>query len=139
MKNELKYYRIGVSILLFIVGFNAIFAGMLLILEPEGTTIGLPSELLRFSPFKDFLIPGICLFVLNGVANIAVAVLALIKFRHYPKLITIQGIVLLLWIVTQMIFLREANALQLLMLTLGMIFILVGEFLDENKYPFGRR
>lgn len=137
MKNDIKYYRIGVSILLFIIGINAIFAGMLLMLEPDGTIIGLTPYILRFSPFKDFFIPGLFLFVLNGIANIVVAVLVLIKFKHYPRLITIQGMVLLLWIVMQMLFLREANIIQLVVLGLGMALILVGEIVTENKNPFG--
>lgn len=137
MNNAMNIYRVSVIILLFVIGLSAVFTGILLMLEPDGKIIGLSTEILSFSPFSDFFIPGIFLFMLNGIANIVAAVLALIKIQHYPRLITLQGIILLLWIVVQMMFLQEANALQLLMLIVSMVFIVIGEFLEEGKNPFG--
>jgi hypothetical protein len=136
MKNSFNTRLIAI-ILLIIIGLNAIYAGANLMLHPDGTTIALPPEILRFSPFADFFIPGAFLFLFIGISNIVVAILAFMNIKYYPRLITLQGIILLFWIVMQMMFLREVNILQLIILSLGMALILIGEFLSENKNPFG--
>lgn len=137
MENNTNVYQLIVITLLIVIGLNATYAGLNLMLYSDGTALGLPLEILHFSPFADFFIPGVFLLLFNGISNIVVAFMALKNIKYYPRFITLQGIILLFWIVMQMIFLREANALQLIVLCLGMVLILLGEFLNENKDPFG--
>lgn len=67
-----------IALLLFL-GISAIGGGLFLIISPSGKLIGnLPLSILSHSPFADFLIPGIILFVVLGVWPCVVAV-ALIK------------------------------------------------------------
>jgi hypothetical protein len=53
--------------LLALVGSNAIIAGLLLVLGPDGHFLRLPPEDLRGSPFPDFLVPGLALAGLGGL------------------------------------------------------------------------
>lgn len=64
--------------LLAILGLGAIFGGGVLIISPSGKLLGMPLSLLNNSPFNNFLIPGIILFSVLGIAPIGL-IMALIK------------------------------------------------------------
>ena len=55
-------------LLLAFLGVSAIGGGGALIISPSGKLLGgLPLSILKNSPFADFLIPGIILFVVLGI------------------------------------------------------------------------
>jgi hypothetical protein len=59
--------NILISLLLFL-GLSAMGGGSLLIISPSGKLLGgLPLSILEHSPFSDFLIPGIILFLILGL------------------------------------------------------------------------
>ena len=64
-------------ILLMFNGISAIYGGWSLIKDPSGGLLQMPLENLHNSPFKDYLIPGIILFVFNGLFSLAIFVLTL--------------------------------------------------------------
>ncbi|WP_192348777.1 hypothetical protein [Algoriphagus sp. Y33] len=65
--------------LLLFLGVGALGGGALLIISPSGELLGgLPLSILDQSPFNDFLIPGIILFLILGISPCLLAV-ALIK------------------------------------------------------------
>ena len=57
-------------VLLIFLGLGALFGGGALILSPSGELLKMPLSLLKGSPFSIYLIPGIILFVVLGVAPI---------------------------------------------------------------------
>lgn len=70
--------NILIALLLFL-GLGAIGGGAFLIISPSGKLIGgLPLSILEHSPFTDFLIPGIILFLILGIAPCLIS-LALIR------------------------------------------------------------
>ena len=80
--------RIVAIVLLFIVALNALAAGYSFITDPSGNGLGFSTVYLRTSaPFKNFLIPGIFLFVVNGILSLTISVLAIFKVKNYQKLI----------------------------------------------------
>jgi hypothetical protein len=60
-------------ILQFMLGIGAFFGGGALVLSPDGTLLRMPMELLRYSPFHSFLIPGIILLSVLGVLPLITA------------------------------------------------------------------
>jgi hypothetical protein len=65
--------------LLTFLGISAIGGGGTLIISPSGKLLGgLPLSLLENSPFKDFLFPGIILFLVLGISP-CLLIYALIK------------------------------------------------------------
>jgi len=54
--------------LLVFLGIGAIGGGGILIISPTGKLIGMPLSVLNKSPFELFLIPGIILFSVLGIA-----------------------------------------------------------------------
>ena len=58
-------YNILVSLLLVFNGVGALIGGWLLITQPDGSALKLSLDLLKHTPFHNFLIPGIILFVVK--------------------------------------------------------------------------
>ena len=70
--------------LLAFLGSSAIGGGGALIISPSGKLLGgLPLSILKNSPFADFLIPGIILFVVLGLFPVML-ILALYKKTRSP-------------------------------------------------------
>jgi hypothetical protein len=85
MLNKPLYKKMKIDItkyifyfLLSFLGTGAIFGGAVLILSPGGRFFGMPLSLLKNSPFHDFLIPGVILFLALGLTPVLVTI-ALIK------------------------------------------------------------
>lgn len=125
--------RLIAILLLLLTGLNAIVAGALFIISPDGSLMGMSLSALRFSPFADFLVPGIVLFTVNGCFNIIVALLVFFKRKHHAFLISFQGLVLVGWIIIQVCMLRVINDLHLTLFTVGIILFLAGMFLHREK------
>jgi hypothetical protein len=125
--------RIIIISLLFIVAVNALFAGYSFMSDPTGSGLGAPLSLLRFSPFKNFFIPGLVLFTVNGVFNLVAGTALVLKWRYSAPLLVIQGVFLTGWIVIQVFMLREFNILHAVFGSLGICFCFVGIFLHKKR------
>ena len=66
----------------------------------------MPQSLLQYAPFPSFLIPGILLFVANGVLATWALWLALAKIPRYGLWTVLQGCVLLGWIGAECLLIR---------------------------------
>ena len=64
--------------LLAFLGVGAIFGGGALIISPSGELLGMPLSMIKDSPFPNFLIPAIFLFVFLGLAP-CLLIFALVK------------------------------------------------------------
>lgn len=106
----------GLLILLLLLNASgAFFGGILLITDAGGRSLGMNTELLAGSPFKDFLIPGIILLIFNGLLPMLAAVGLLLKRTRRPlavlpiwrdrqwgwTLTLLSGIALIVWILVQ--------------------------------------
>jgi hypothetical protein len=73
--NETKK-RPGTVILLYILqaflGVGAIGGGLMLLIDPSGEMMGMPTSVLERSPFDSFIVPGILLFLVFGVLPLVV-------------------------------------------------------------------
>jgi hypothetical protein len=118
------------NIHLFLLGFlglSAIGGGAALIISPSGKLLGgLPLSILRHSPFTDFLIPGIILFVVLGIFP-TVLIFALrkkipspfaerlnfFKDMHWTWSYSIYvGFALIIWIQVETIYVQGVGWLQ---------------------------
>ena len=93
--------------LLFFNAFSAIFGGASLIFDPSGEFLQMPIDLLEFSPFNNFLIPGIILFTVNGLFNLYVGILGIRKSRIFPSLTILCGLLLTAWITIQIVLIKD--------------------------------
>lgn len=130
----MKTTRIIAVILLLFNGTGAIFGGWSLIQDPTGSDLGLPISHLANSPFTDYFIPGIILFIVNGIFSIVSMLWAAFQWRHYVWLMIIQGALLTGWIVIQMIMLREVSYLQFIYGGIGLALLWIG-YSQKQKLP----
>lgn len=133
MKVFTKYLRITAIVLLFLTGINALIAGILFIIDPSGIKMGMSISYLSHSPFQTFLIPGITLFIANGLLSIVAGISTIKKYKHYPILILLQGLILSGWIIVQVILVKDFNILHFIMLAFGILLLVIG-FILRDQY-----
>ena len=129
MKNNLKESKRLANVLGFLqlfIGLGAVGGGFGLVLEPSGANLGVPLEMLKHSPFTDFLIPGIVLLIVNGLGSIAGSVVSF-KLLHYTAEIALAlGSFLVAWILIQVYWIHSIHWLHALYLILGLLELALG-------------
>jgi hypothetical protein len=126
-------------ILLILIGIGAVISGALLFLAPDGRLLQLPLKYLDGSPFSDFLIPGIVLFVFVGIYPLMVGyslvrkpswrwpdVLNPSKTMHWSWAAAwAAGAVMLGWIAVETLLLGYISFLQPVILGYGLLVIIL--------------
>ena len=116
------------------VALGAIPAGYLLLAKPGGQGLGMSVAILANSPFKDFFIPGIVLFTVNGLCNLFSAFLSFLKFIYAPALGIMLGSALIIWIIVQSYYIGISHFLQPTFIAIGIIEIFLSIKLSgQNK------
>lgn len=119
------------GILQVLIGVGAIIAGALLAIAPDGRYLQMPLDMLKNSPFRNFLVPGLILFLVNGVGNTVSAILC---FR-LSKIAAFSGMVfgfgLIIWIFVQVNMIGGGSWLQYLYFGLGILVLVVGIAMRE--------
>jgi hypothetical protein len=107
---------------------------LVFIIEPDGSMMGMTTEWLARTPFSNFLIPGICLFLLNGIFPLIALVglitrkenrilnsLNVLKDKHWAWTFTLySGIITISWIIIQQLI-AEFFVLQPIITAVGLI------------------
>jgi hypothetical protein len=107
VNGKLSMVKVLAIILLMLNGVGACFGGFSMMADPSGGGIKIPLEWLQHSPFDDFLIPGIVLFVMNGLSSFFVLALLLFNIRRHQLLVIFQGVILFGWITVQVLMVRQ--------------------------------
>jgi hypothetical protein len=121
--------RITAIVLLFLLGVSALFGACSLIFDLWGDTLKMPSDLLDFAPFEDYLIPGILLGIFNGILSLTIAILVILKIRLQALLIIIQGCVLMVWLTAEVIMKIYYPSITLPYYVLAILLIICGVLL----------
>lgn len=120
---------------LLINGFSAIYGGLSLVLDPSGSSLGMSTDLLKTSPFENFLIPGLFLFNMIGQFSLLIAALLLFNARYSALLVTLEGSILLVWLVIQIIMIQTFSWMQVIMGIIGFTLVLLGLLLMKPRLP----
>jgi hypothetical protein len=102
----MKSARLVALVTLIFLGLSSFAGSVPLILDPSGGMLKMPLSLLDHSPFRNFLIPGLILFMLNGVLSLVIAIPVVRKTRNSGPWVALQGCVILGWITVQVILIR---------------------------------
>lgn len=113
------YAWLGIALQAF-VGVMAIPVGVLMILDPNGSPVGIPHEWIADSPFGSYLIPGIFLFAVNGFGQLAGAVMAIARDRRAPWVMGALAVGLIAWISVQVLII-PLSFLQPLIFVIGVV------------------
>jgi hypothetical protein len=120
-----KYFIILGSLQAF-TAIGAIPAGIGFLLDITGEGMGLSTEALANSPLDSFLLPGLFLLIVIGLANASGAWLSFTVNRFAGHAGLILGGVLCLWIVIQVVWLTLSSFMQPLFLAIGLADIFLG-------------
>lgn len=132
MEKRLKIVRILAICLLLLTAVNALIAGILFVSDPSGQKMGMSTAYLASSPFSTYLIPGWILLVVNGLMNVIAAAACIIRSKHYPFFVILQGILLSGWIIIQVILVKDLNVLHYSMLSIGLLLTFCGIILQKH-------
>lgn len=116
--------KIVTILLLLMNGIGAIYGGWNLIAHPDGSSLGITTEWLQHSPFDNFLVPGIILFIVNGVFSFVALIFLFFNLENYQLLVGIQGFLLGGWIFVQVLMLQEIVGLHVVMAATGTALII---------------
>ncbi|WP_146904591.1 hypothetical protein [Adhaeribacter aerolatus] len=124
--------------LLLVLSLNALVGGGALILKPQGSLMGLKPDWLQNTPFKSYLIPGLLLFVFNGLllkptwpwAN----VFNIFTDKYWAWTYSLlTGIILITWITVQEILIQYFW-LQTVFIVMGLLIIICTLLPRVQKY-----
>jgi hypothetical protein len=118
--------RLLLFILISLVALTAIPSGLLLIAKPDGILLGLAPGLLDYTPFQNYLLPGIFLAIIIGGSSLLSIFLLLDRNPHAYRYSMFSGFILLAWMVVQMLLsVGYYDVLQGLFLVIGVLITLL--------------
>ncbi len=123
-------------VLQIFVSIGALAAGFLFILYPSGSALQTPPDMLKDSPFANFLIPGIILFTVNGIGQFVAAVLTIRRHRFAGYAGAVFGIGLMIWIFVQVNMIGGGNLLQYAYFAFGVVETSLS-FVIQNRLTYG--
>ncbi|MGB5667698.1 MAG: hypothetical protein WBM53_12685 [Maribacter sp.] len=149
MKRPISSYLL--NFLLFVLAIAAIPAGWNLIFDPSGVGIGFSEEVLgqlEHSPFSNFLVPGLFLFVILGLLPLLTLYGLTTKkkssmaqkinlYPNYHWAWTVSyyiGMVLILWINMQLLFGIAFYILHFVCTLLGVLIIFITHLPITKRY-----
>jgi len=126
------------GILQCFVGLGAVVGGMLFVLFPSGRVLKMPLSLLEGSPFSNFFIPGVILFLINGIGQLWAGMLS---FKRHPwsgHAGAVFGMGLIIWIFVQVSLIGGGHWLQYIYFFLGVIETVLAFLMRERLTECGQ-
>src|ERR1700730_1426330 len=102
--------RLAVVLEIFL-GIDALFGGGVFILVPDGHLLGMTTRTLAGSPFRSYLVPGIILIAVVGVAPLLAAAITVRRQAIAPFAAVAVGLTLIGWISVEMVVLAGLGSL----------------------------
>ncbi len=118
-----------------LVGIGAVCGGLAAITDPN-SPMGIPTETLEYSPFDNFLIPGLILFAVIGLGNLLSAGMFLARTKYQGYISSVFSWALVIWIIVQVIMLRSVVFLHVLFFLIGLVQALLSAALLFEKRLF---
>ena len=130
----------SVRLLAFCLGFlsvSALFGGFVFVSDPTGGILGMPVSVLEFSPFQDFLIPGLILGIVFGLGSLLTlwglwscptSSIAVTRFtgKHWSWSAALAiGAGQIIWIITEVLMIRGVSVLHFIFGGLGVAIVLL--------------
>jgi len=134
-------YKVAITLLCLLhlfLGLNGLAGGILLIIKPDGSLLGMNVDWLNRSPFESYLIPGILLAFFPGVVPLVTFLGLIIKKNwRFANLFNIyrnrywawsfslySGIIAITWITVQLI-LTQYFWIQPVIIFIGLLILIL--------------
>ena len=95
--NSQRGTRVTIMVIEALVGLAAVIAGLLFIVRPDGSLLGMSTVSLSTSGFSDYLVPGVLLVVLVGGGTLVAALAVGLRTRNAAEMVLASGVLLLLF------------------------------------------
>jgi len=119
----------------FFVGIGALAGGFGGLLHPDAP-MGITPDVLHYGPFTNFFIPSLFLFLILGVGNIFLAIIAIRKKEYTALCSLFMGSVLSLWIIIQCLIMWSVAPIQAIFFVIGLVQIICGASQKERFLSF---
>jgi hypothetical protein len=119
--------------LLLISGIASLYWGYNMVTDPTGNSLGLPFYLLNGSIFSDYTMPGWVLLITVGVFSLAVVFCIYRRVRIHPSLIMLQGVIIFVFVIMQMLLLGDSFMIQYFFLVLAAALIGLGILQNQRR------
>jgi hypothetical protein len=106
-------------ILEILTGIFAVPVGWSFIQDPTGKSLGIPPGWIESTVFGSYLIPGLYLLAVNGLAMVALTALTVGRHWIAPWLTGTVGVGLIIWIAVEIVTLPETMILTWVFLAIG--------------------
>lgn len=136
-KNSGKSLSVVLGILQVFIGIGAVPADLMMILDPSGSSLGMPLSMLANTPFSNFLIPGIFLLMVNGIGSLLGGLASFRRYRHADKIAIGLGTFLILWIAAQ-VWWMGLHWLHIVYVVLGIVELVLGLMLRKKLRAVSR-
>ena len=127
-----KLIRYALGILQIFVGITAVLGGFGLVSDPSGSKMNVPLELLKNSPFTNYLIPGMVLLIVIGVGHVVGGIITFLRHRYTGNLAVFLGAFVALYMITEVWFIGLVNVSQPLYFVLGAVELIFGLNLSKR-------
>lgn len=120
------------GVLQFFVAIGALIVGVMFAYEPSGALVSASPDLLKNSPFTNYLLPGIILFCVNGVGQASAGYLTLRRHRHAGLVGGVFGLGLVIWIFVQVTLIGGGYLIQNVYFAFGVAQTMLAFFIDRE-------
>lgn len=124
--------------LLAFVGLGGLFGGVQMLADPYGP-MGMAPHMMARTPFDTFVIPGVLLVNLVGVAPLLLAVAFLGRSHPHPAWAAAFGVGLMGWIVTQWVLVDAQLWLQPAIFVIGLAIAVLAAVSWRREIPYRER
>ena len=125
--------KVLAAVLLLINGAGAVYGGVHLMLHPDGSSLQLSPQWIEGSVFSNYFIPGVVLFIMNGLFSFTALALLLFGNRWNGPAVLAQGSILAGWLVIQVLIIHTVHFLHLFFGTVALLLILCGLLLSRQQ------
>ena len=132
MDKKKRLFFILLGCIQAVTAIGAIPAGIGYLSDTSGAAMGVTPELLRNSPLDSFLLPGLFLLLVNGLATATASVLSFMRNRHAGIAGLVLGILLTLWIIIQVSWIGLSSFLQPVFFFVGIAEAVLGYYLRRS-------
>ena len=107
----------------FIVAIASLLVSIALMSIPDGSLFGLDPSWLQSTRFRDYLFPGLIVFVFIGFPSVAASYVNIVKHSNRYGWSILLGVVLCLQSIIQGLYISQLFWINTLMLLLGLMII----------------
>ncbi len=130
----MKFLRQFTLLILAFITLSAIVAGVLFLMDPDGSLLGISYSYLSDSPFKNFWIPAMVLLLVVGIPGIVVSMITYKSLPGYLKYIVGYAIIIIVFIVIQVKLVESYNYLNTIYILLAVLLLVLVKLISTQKH-----